>query len=64
MDLSADSMREQIANSMARLIANCMEEVWEFIQEKMIKSQAKQVVATNCHQKKPPIYKVGDMVWL
>ena len=64
VDLLADSTREWIANSMARLIANCMEEVWEFMQKKMTKSQAKQAVAANHHQKKLSVYKVGDMVWL
>ena len=64
VDLSADSMREKIANSMAKLIANCIEEVWEFMREEMTKSQAKQVVAANCHRKKPPVYKIRDMVWL
>ena len=64
VDLSANSIKEQITNSMARLIANRMEEVWEFIQEEMTKSQVKQVVAANCHWKKPPVYKVEDIVWL
>ena len=64
IDLSANSMRERIANSMARLIANCIEKVWEFMQEEITKSQAKQVVAANCYWKKPPVYKIGDMVWL
>ena len=31
VDLSVDSTREKIANSMARLIANCMEEIWDFM---------------------------------
>ena len=64
IDLSADSTRERIANRMAKSIANCMEEVWEFMQEEITKSQAKQAVAANCHWKEPPVYKVGDMVWL
>ena len=64
VNLSVDSTKEQIANSTARLIANRMEEVWEFMQEEMTKSQAKQTVAANCHWKKLPIYKIGDMVWL
>ena len=64
IDLSADSTKERIANSMARLIANRMEEVWEFMQEEMMKSQAKQAVAANCHRKEPLAYKVRDMVWL
>ena len=34
------------------------------MQEEMTKSQAKQAIAANCHRKEPPIYKVGDMVWL
>ena len=62
VDLSDDSTREKIANSMATSIANCMEEVWDFMQEEMMKSQAKQAVATNCHRKEPPAYKIGDMV--
>ena len=41
VDLSANSMREKIVNSTARLIANHIEEVWEFMQEEMTKSQAK-----------------------
>ena len=64
MDLSADLTREKIANSTARLIANRMEKVWEFMQEEMTKLQAKQVVAANRHCKKPPVYKVGDKVFL
>ena len=62
VDLSANSTKEKIANSTARLIANYMEKVWEFMQEKMMKSQAKQAIAANCHKKKPSVYKVGDMV--
>ena len=34
------------------------------MQKEMTKSQAQQVVAANRHQKKPLVYKVGDMVWL
>ena len=34
------------------------------MQEKMTKLQAKQVVAANCHRKEPPVYKVGDKVFL
>ena len=64
INLSANSTREKIANSMARSIANRMEKVWEFMQKEMTKSQAKQAVAANCHQKLLPIYKVEDMVWL
>ena len=64
IDLSANLTRERIANGIVRLIANCMEEVWDFMQKKMTKSQAKQVVAANCHCKKPSVYKVGDKVFL
>ena len=64
IDLSADLTRERIANSMAKLIANHIEEVWNFIQEEMMKLQAKQVVAANRHKKKPPVYKVGDKIFL
>ena len=64
VDLSADLTRERIINSMAKLIANRMEEVWEFMQNKMMKSQAKQVIAANCYYKKPPVYKVGNEVFL
>ena len=64
MDLSANLTREKIANSTARLIANHMEEVWDFMQEKIIKLQPKQIIAANCHCKKPPVYKVGDKVFL
>ena len=64
VDLSADSTRERITNSTVRLITNCMKEVWEFMQKEITKSQAKQAVAANCHQKLLLIYKVGDMVWL
>ena len=62
VDLSADSTREKIANSTATLIANCMEEVWDFMREEMTKSQAKQAVAANCHRKKPLAYKIGNMI--
>ena len=51
VDLSADSTREKIANSTATLIANYMEEVWDFMQEEITKSQVKQAVAANCHRK-------------
>ena len=64
VDLSADSTKEKIANSTARLIANRIKKVWDFMQEKMTKLQAKQIVAANCHCKKPPVYKVGDEVFL
>ena len=49
VDLSANSTKEKIANSTARLIANCMKKIWEFMQKEMTKSQAKQTVAANCH---------------
>ena len=49
VDLSTDSTRERITNSTAKSIANCMEEVWNFMQEDMTKLQAKQAVAANCH---------------
>ena len=64
VDLLADLTRERIANSTVRSIANCMKEVWKFMQEEMTKLQAKQVVAANCHRKKPLAYKVGDKVFL
>ena len=64
VDLSADSTKEKIANSMATLIANRMEEVWDFMQEEMTKLQVKQAVVANRHCKKPPAYKIDDMVWL
>ena len=64
MDLSADLTREKITNSTAKLIANRMEEMWEFMQEKMTKLQAKQVVTANCHCKEPPVYKIEDEVFL
>ena len=64
VDLSADSMKKRIANSTATLIANCIEEVWEFMREKMTKLQAKQVIAANRHHKKPFVYKVGNKVFL
>ena len=38
VDLSADSTRERIANSTVKLIVNCIEEVWEFMQEEITKS--------------------------
>ena len=37
IDLSVDLMREKIANSTVRLIANYIEEIWEFIQKEMTK---------------------------
>ena len=64
VNLSADLIKERIANSTVKLIANHMEEVWNFMQEEMTKLQAKQMVAANCHQKEPPVYKVGDKVFL
>ena len=64
VDLSANLTKEQITNSTARLIANCIEEVWEFMQEEIAKLQAKQAAAANCYQKEPLVYKVKDMVWL
>ena len=64
VNLSTDSIREKIANSIARLIATRMEKVWDFMQEEITKSQAKQLVAANCHRKAPSVYKVGDKVFL
>ena len=64
VNLSADSTRERIANSTAKSIANCIEEVWDFMWKEMMKSQAKQVVAANCYRKEPPVYKVEDKVFL
>ena len=64
VDLSADLTRKKIANSTAKLITNRMEEVWNFMQKKMTKLQAKQAIAANHYQKEPPVYKVGNIVWL
>ena len=64
VDLSADLTRKKIANSTAKLITNRMEEVWDFMQKKMTKLQAKQAIAANHHQKEPRVYKVRNMVWL
>ena len=64
VDLSTDLTKEKITNSTAKSIANRIEEVWNFIQEKITKLQAKQAIAANCHQKEPLVYKVWDMVWL
>ena len=64
VDLSADLTRERIANSTTKSIANHIEEVWDFMREEIMKSQAKQMVAANCHRKKSSVYKVGDEVFL
>ena len=64
VNLSANSTRKRIANSTAKLIVNHIEEVWDFMQEKMTKSQAKQIIVTNCHWKKPSAYKIEDKVFL
>ena len=64
VDLSTNSTREKIANSTTRSIANHMEKVWDFMQEEMIKSQAKQMVAANYYCKKPLVYKIGDKIFL
>ena len=62
VDLLVNSTRERIANSTATLIANCIEEIWDFMREEMTKLQAKQAVAANYHCKEPPAYKIGNMV--
>ena len=41
VDLSVNSTKEKIANSIATSIANRMEKVWDFIREEMTKLQAK-----------------------
>ena len=64
VDFSANSTREKIANSTARSIANRMEEVQDFMREKMTKLQAKQVVTANCHCKEPTMYEIRDKVFL
>ena len=64
VNLSADLMREKIANSTAKFIANCMKEVWDFMREEMIKSQTKQMVAANHHRKEPLVYKIDNKVFL
>ena len=64
VDSSANSTREKIANSTARSIANRMEKVWDFMWKEITKPQAKQIVAANCHRKKPPVYKVENEVFL
>ena len=64
VNLLADSTREKIVNSTAKLIVNRIEKVWDFMQEKIIKLQAKQVVAANCHQKELSAYKIEDKMFL
>ena len=62
VDLTASSTRERLANTRARSIADCMQEVWEFTRAKMAKSQQAQVKTANRNQKPSLEYKVGDLV--
>ena len=64
VDLTASSTREQLANSKVKLIADRMQEVWDFTRAEMAKSQQAQVKAANRHRKTSPEYKVGNLVWL
>ena len=56
VNLSAFLTREQLANSQAKSLANCMQAVWNFTCKEIIKSQAAQVKAANKHQKEAPKY--------
>ena len=64
VDLTVLSTWEQLANLKAKLIADCMQEVWDFTHAEMAKSQQAQVKVANRHRKSSPEYKVGDLVWL
>lgn len=64
VDLIASSTHKKIANTGARLIANCMQKVWNFKHAKINKSQQAQVKTTNGNQRPSSDYKVEDLVWL
>lgn len=64
VNLSALSTRKQLANVTAKSIADQMQNVWDFMQEEMAKSQEVQAAVANWRHKESPKYKIGDMVWL
>ena len=63
VDLSKESIRERLANTKAWSIASDMEEVWNFVRNKMAWSQERQAEAADQHRKSVE-YKVGNSVWL
>ena len=62
VDLTALSIRKRLANAKAKLIATCMQEVWEFTRTEMVKSQQTQIKKANKHQKTSPEYRIGDKI--
>lgn len=49
INLSASSTQERLMNAQAKFLANCMQRVWNFVREEMIKSQTAQVKVANKH---------------
>ena len=64
VDLTASSTRKRLANTRARLIADCMQKVWKFTRDEIAKSQWTQVNAANRHQKTSTQYKISNPVYL
>ena len=64
VNLTALSICKCLANAKAKLIATCMQKIWEFTRVEIAKSQQTQVKAANKHRKPSLKYKVEDKVWL
>lgn len=64
VELSIKSTQEQLVNSTAQSIADCMQEVWDFVREEMTNLQSVQAAAANQYQKEPLRYEIRDIVWL
>ena len=62
VNLLANSTHKQFANTMARSIADQIQEVWEFTWKEMTKLQQTMVTVANKHQKKTLRYQVGNII--
>ena len=64
VELTALLTRKRLANAKAKLVAICIEKMWDFTHAEMAKLQQTQIKKANKHQKNSLKYKVKDKFWL
>ena len=64
VNFTLSSTCKRLANAKAKLLATCMQKIWNFTYAEMAKSQQAQVKRANKHQKTSSKYKIRDKIWL